>query len=224
MFKFQEKLSEVFSNASRNIQRKVQYLKERIQEFFGALWFSGTAEYSEIEQRLISRSAELLYTYFGSSPGENLLQEDVESRRMALEDFGRELADSYGLEDVEIVITDLSKVYPYGEGVCYYGCADLENGKIYVNDQMLHISDGQVLEHLISTVIHELRHIMQIRAVRRQNTYGINRGILREWKRNMNNYIDAEKDYEEYIKQPLELDARDYTSRVWRMAYDKSVR
>lgn len=218
-----EKIRPALKRITKIIEKRIEFLRERLDGFWGRRLVYEELVYTEQEETAIEKTAEITQDFFPESPGEYLLNEDFESRCEAIEDYGSRLIAYYGLDGVEIVVTDDAELFPDKNAVFIYGYASASERKIYINAHHLRINDSVVLEHIVSTVIHELRHMLQYDIAMMRNTYGVSYERRHLWRYNMTHYIEAEYDMEGYMMQPLEFDARNFTNRVWRQAYHKRI-
>ena len=178
---------------------------------------SATILFSYSEQ-----SSELIRQFFPGPPGSTLLTEDFESRCEVIEDFAHELIQIYGLENVEVIVTDDPELFSSDGGVVF-GITRMDQKTVYINANLLRLDNVDVLEHLVGTVIHELRHIMQFEIMTLVNTRGVSYQRRKAWRHTTANYVDAGLDMEAYSTQSIEFDARNFTNRIWQKAYGTSV-
>lgn len=207
------------------LRQAVEYLRERLENFFGIYPVEEALIYTPQEEAVIHRVSEIVHCYFPQAPGDCLLLEDVESRCEALEDLGTELARAFEIENFEICITDSEEVFSENSGdpVNLYGKVDLESNCIYIRQTCLYLDDAATLEHVVSTLIHELRHLMQYQIMTLQMIYSVPYSRRTIWRQNCQNYIKYSEDPEGYFYQPLEADARNFTNRIWRNIYRKEI-
>lgn len=205
------------------IRYNAEYLLDRLKGFIGIFPVDEGIVYTEEENKLIDEAAEKLRMMFPVNPGQLLLEEDLESRCEAIEDLGRLLINTFGLEGTEIIITDDVNIFGDGGQICYGSAVLKQPGTVYINANILKIDDVAMLEHTVSTMIHEMRHIMQYQIMTLRNTHNTPYNRRSLWRYNVKHYIDAAEDFEGYQKQPIEWDARNFTNRIWRLAYNKIV-
>lgn len=216
-FEIVEKTKDKLKKMLKKFSVFFDWIAEKIGNFLGQhLVLTDLSEFSDEERRYARETALLVKEYFGDSLGLNLSMEDFESRLEAMEDFGEKLLELYGLQGVEIVFTDSEEVFgDVSYNLVTYGYANFQNEIIYINAALLHSKSTNVLESVLSTMVHELRHIMQLKEVKLESDFGCSNEKRRMWRRNMHHYIRAEFDYEGYRNQALEVDARNYTNLVW---------
>lgn len=213
----------LIQKALNRLRYTAEYMLDRLKGFFGIYPVDHGLVYTEEENRLIAETSELIRTFFPKNPGLMLLEEDFESRCEAVEDLGEQLISLYGLEGTELIITDDSRIFPDDGKLCL-GFALFHNPPIvYINANILRLDNALLLEHIISAMIHELRHVMQFHIITLKNMHGVPYERRSLWRNNMENYIDAAEDFEAYYLQPVEHDANNFTNRVWQKAYHKSI-
>lgn len=218
-----EKAKSFVKQITRSIEKRMEFLREKLGNFLGIYPVYKGLIYTEEEEKLISQSEKVVSDYFPESPGQYLLSEDYESRCEAIEDFAMQLMEIYGLDDVEIIITDSAEIFPEKDAIYTFGYANFAEKRVYINANCLRSSDSMVLEHVASTVIHELRHVIQYRVAIMERTCGVPYERRHAWRVNLVNYIEAEYDPEGYSKQPLEFDARNFTNRIWQDVYGSRI-
>lgn len=217
-----EKVKTVINQMIHVVQRKVEYLRERLESVLGIYRVDTQHVYSPEENRLIEQSSELVQQFFPDPPGVTLLSEDFESRCEVIEDFAHRLIQIYGMEDVQVIITDDPEIFP-SDGGLTFGMTRMSQKEVYINANMLRMDNEDVLSHLVGTVIHELRHVMQYEIMTLVNARGVSYQRRRAWRYTAVNYVDGRLDMEGYSKQSIEFDARNFANRVWLGAYGKNI-
>lgn len=217
-----ERVKTVINQFIHSLQWKIEYLRERLEGVLGVYRVDTQHIYSPEENNLIEKSVELVQQFFPDPPGQALLQEDFESRCEVIEDFAHRLIQIYGMENVEIIITDDPEVFPSDGGVVF-GMTRMDQRAVYINANLLQMENGDVLAHLVGTVIHELRHVMQYEIMTLINTRGVPYQRRKAWRYTTANYVGSGHDMEAYSKQSIEFDARNFTNRVWQGAYGQNI-
>lgn len=218
-----EKAKSLVNQIVYAIEKRIEFLREKLDGFLGTYPVYQGLVYTEEEEELILQTEMIVKDYFASSPGQCLISEDYESRCEAIEDYGSRLIELYGLDGVEIIITDTLDKFSDRDAVFLFGYADFSDNCIYINANYLRSNDPTILEHIASTVIHELRHFIQYRVAKMEKTYGVPYDRRHAWRVNLVNYIEPEYDMEGYSKQPIEFDARNFTNRIWQGIYGVNV-
>lgn len=67
---------------------------------------------------------------------------------------------------------------------------------------------------LLNTILHELRHAFQHRAILYPESVSTDKIQIDAWRFNFDNYISPSLDYEAYRNQPIEADAFDYADKL----------
>lgn len=223
MIEIINKTKSLTSSVLNRIRRNAEYFWDRLKGFIGIHPVDSGIVYTENEKKTIECSAEALRIMFPISPGQVLLGEDFESRCEAIEDFGNMLIDLYALDGTQIIITDDDSIFNNDGRLCFGYAVFQHPGTVYINANILKTDDAIMLEHVVSTMIHELRHIMQFQIMTLRNTHQVPYSRRTLWRYNVKHYIDASEDFEGYQKQPLEWDARNFTNRVWQQSYNKAI-
>lgn len=140
-------------------------------------------------------------------------ESDFEERAELAREMHGQIRDRYGLDPQELTIS--SELGDRDSGCCHP-----TTGEVTVNESLLS-SDRP--EQMIETLAHENRHSLQVEVLsgRREHPHGdVGAAQIQDWRRGEEKY-DADFDSpdfegEGYLKNPLELDARDAEKRVAR--------
>lgn len=218
-----QKVGAVVEQITKAIRRGLEALREKLDGFLNRYPVYDGLVYTQQEEELIDQTVEIVCNFFPESPGHYLVEEDYESRCEAVEDFGNQLIECYGLDGVDIIITDDAQRFSEKDAIYLFGYASISEHKIYINANYLRLDEEDALEHIASTLIHELRHMIQYQIASLDRTYGVPYERRHLWRYNMMHYIEPEYDMEGYITQPIEFDARNFTNRIWQQAYHKRI-
>ena len=124
------------------------------------------------------------------------------ARRASLQNLEYREADSQGRFPAGVNTSDSMRPEEYG-------AYDPSANQININSALLaESSPAQAL----GTYFHEERHAQQHNAARFPELSD-NPEQAQEWRDNFKNYISPNEDFEGYYKQPVEADARDYSSK-----------
>lgn len=66
----------------------------------------------------------------------------------------------------------------------------------------------------VQTILHESRHAYQFKCVKHRALSKESKEKLDEWQNNIEAYVDAAEDFEDYYKQPIERDAREFSELI----------
>lgn len=126
-----------------------------------------------------------------------------------------ELRQSY----IEGFYAKFSEQTGYNPKLCFeemppyrMGSYNPQTNTITLNTRMLR--DEAVPFKLMDTILHESRHAFQQYAVDHPESVSVPPETIAIWEHNMRNYIKSEWDYEAYIKQPIEEDARKFAENA----------
>lgn len=165
---------------------------------------------NETDNKKAEETVELIHDKFGEDVVSAVASESEEKRIEMMADFTKELATLYGLDiDIDITVTDAVS----------WGCFNDEENKVVFNFAAL-MTDatdenfGQVVFEVIDTIIHELRHAVQYKAISDPTFWDIGNKRAKRWKSNMKNYIRAGVDPEGHSRQPVEADASTFTALI----------
>ena len=167
-------------------------------------------ELSETDNKKIEETRELIRNKFGEDVADTVAKADEKERAEMMGDFAKELAQLYGLEmDIDITV---------GEG-SVWGCYDPETNKAVFNIAALMIDSNDesfkvVVFEVVDTIIHELRHAVQYKAIEDPEFWNTGKKRSKIWKANMKNYIRAGVDPKGHANQPVEADAVTFADAV----------
>ncbi|MCL2742070.1 MAG: hypothetical protein FWE70_08225 [Oscillospiraceae bacterium] len=128
----------------------------------------------------------------------------IEEKSDCINSFVKFLGESMQIDVNRVVVKDLG---PDVAGVMY-------GSQGYMELSIDYFYDSQYLGFILQTVMHEMRHKQQFDACFTDKDFGIEQETLNTWAWNYYNYITLEDDFEGYMKQPIERDARDFAEET----------
>ena len=167
-------------------------------------------ELSDKDKEKVKETQELIHEKFGDDVVDSLRKASNKQRVDMMDEFARELALLYGL-DIEIDIT-VDKITSCG----YY---TYDQKKAVFNIAMLmidgdHENFADCVYEVLDTIVHELRHAVQHKAVSDPTFWDIGEERAKTWDDNMKNYIRPNVDPRGYARQPVEADAVTFAGQV----------
>lgn len=116
-------------------------------------------------------------------------------------------------EIMDVDISDVMFFSPrYREELFYLGQFERDSNTIVLNDAFLSTLEApELTEHVVLTILHELKHARQYSAVMGNNDYGYDQALLDDWRYDFAFYIHPEESDEAYRNQPLERDTFGWT-------------
>ena len=136
-------------------------------------------------------------------------QSQSEKEEFLREQYGK-IAKDLGLDPMEMKVIQIEDLKG-GDTRGYY------NGKgIYIDIDNLK-SDKPW--DLLNTVAHETRHQYQFHTVQEyaetgQLPDGVSVETVKSWQNNIDHYVSANDDFEDYYNQPIEADSRDFGGKI----------
>lgn len=88
----------------------------------------------------------------------------------------------------------------------------LDDDYIYINQDVLMDTDYMI--DAIDTVLHEMRHKYQKESIIFPQYYDVDAKTVEVWKENFEHYVDSKWNFEAYINQPVEKDAREFAKSI----------
>lgn len=165
----------------------------------------------EEDKRLIEQNRELMKEFFPSGIEDGFKGLTLEQRVEMMKNLIERANDLYGVEVDTIAFMPAAKI-----GECTLGFFDRDNNAIAVNLDILASNEAAVMQAIVATVFHELRHALQYRAVTDASfNYGTEEQ-RRLWALNFveGNYISPEIDFALYQRQVVEADARQIAEHI----------
>ena len=170
------------------------------------------AQMSETDQAQIEATRELVRKCFGEDVVERLQKASNKERIDLMARFAEELARQYEL-DIEVDVT-VSKVEECG-------AYNWKERKAVFNIALLMV-DGKnehfdyCVRETLDTIVHELRHAVQHRAVEQPGFWNVEESRRLAWAKNMTpgNYISPKANIRAYAAQPIEKDAVTFAAMV----------
>lgn len=88
----------------------------------------------------------------------------------------------------------------------------LDDDYIYINQDVL--TDANYMMDAIDTVLHEMRHKFQKEAIIFPEYYDVAEQTAEIWRKNFEHYVDSKWNFEAYLNQPVEKDAREFAKYI----------
>ena len=190
--------------------------------FFRNLWGSQSAPprlleatLSETDEKMCEKTRELIQEVFGENVVESVKAMDSLKRLEKANEFANRLVKAYGLE---------TEVTFYGENRNDCGGYNFRENKIYLNVADLFIRDeehfAEYLLNFFDTIIHELRHAVQHKAVLQEGFWEVDEDTRLLWADNIAHYHSPKVDIKAYVTQPIEMDARTFAARSMKGVFE----
>ncbi len=157
---------------------------------------------------------------------ENWQDYDPKRRHYELEQVGRYLRDAYECPDPPLI----EKNFPEYDGKTLLGFyqdgADIDNPdgdyRMALNERVLNSNDAK---EAVKTYCHEYRHAYQLEMVNRYEKPQFanlvhDKTEAEKWHKNFQDYKHQDDDYEQYLNQPVEKDAREFSEKIVRQIYE----
>lgn len=158
---------------------------------------------AEIRRRIVRRFPDGILNGMSELSGEGRIQQ--------IKEVHQELCQLYKLqdEDIQLCFSDSTEMGPRCHGYCRWDVR-----MICLNKDFIMTTDLSCLKECIDTVIHELRHAFQHKAIQEcalwRDFGGVSQEQVRGWALNFYNYIPADLDLKGYERQLVEYDARNF--------------
>ena len=170
------------------------------------------AELSDTDREEIEVTQELIAECFGEDVVARIKSASNKERIALMTEFADRLAKEYGL-DIEVDVTV--------DNVQSWGAYNWEQRKAVFNIALLMVDGNHeqfdyCVRETLDTIIHELRHAVQHKAINEPGFWNVSDERRVAWADNMvgGNYIPATVDARAYANQPIELDAFTFAAAV----------
>ncbi|MCD7885097.1 MAG: hypothetical protein LUI87_15575 [Lachnospiraceae bacterium] len=166
------------------------------------------SEMSKTDKEKVNETREIIKKHFTEDPAEAIGNMSNIDRVQATSDFVKDLAKAYGLDiDIDVALMDSGMwgFYNFGSKKAVFNVSYLMVDKD--NEKFKYI-----VKEFLDTIVHELRHAVQHRAVEEPGFWDVSDERRAEWAYNMQHYIKAETDIKAYAKQPIENDAASFAA------------
>ena len=164
-------------------------------------------EISEFDEVRTHQSAEIMHDVFSEEVIANWPDLPSETKEAYLDEYSARLAESLGIEPLDVVME-------YGMGPNELGYTVGNDGTVHINAD--YINSGSNLAIVLNTVTHETRHCFQQAAIQNPEQFpDIPQEVIEQWNYEWVNYIDCSYDPEGYFNQAIEIDARNFGEDVY---------
>ena len=165
-------------------------------------------ELGETDREMIQKTQELMREVYGEDIVKRYAEANTRERINLTYEFADQLAKLYGVDvDIDVFMKEPKNGQPYTMG----GYLDSKHAlvlNIYLMDiNKEHELFETVVRETIVTVIHEMRHAVQHKAIEQPGFWNIDDVRRAMWARNFENYVADGVDFETYQRQSVEADA-----------------
>ena len=170
------------------------------------------AELSEHDEGMVLETKLVIEDSFGDSVVETLRNASNKERVRLMAEFAEELVKRYGL-DIDVDIT-VSQIENCGQYNWQKRKAEFNIAALMLDGNHEHFE--YCVRETLDTIIHELRHAVQHKAIRDEGFWNVEDERRMRWAENMlkGNYIRPEVNFRAYCGQPIEADAATFAARV----------
>lgn len=171
------------------------------------------AELGETDREMIRKTQELMRQVYGEDIVKRYAEANTRERINLTYEFAEQLAKLYGVDvNIDMYIEEPKKNKPYTFG-------KIGGNTIILNMYLIDIGERHedfedVIKEIIDTIIHEMRHAVQKKAIEQPGFWDMDDIRRATWARNLENYIPLRVDFQMYMRQPLETDARTFAAEA----------
>lgn len=151
------------------------------------------------DREMIAQSQDIFREVLGENMIANVSGKTPQERIDTIPELVTKLADLYGLSGITLRL--------FQEKSSNYGSYNWSNGELALNVQYLMCNDPEAIREFYDTIVHELRHAVQIQMVRQPDFWGADLQLRAKLAHNFNHYIRANRDPKGYMEQLVERDA-----------------
>ncbi|MBO5474793.1 MAG: hypothetical protein J6A08_13570 [Lachnospiraceae bacterium] len=168
------------------------------------------ANLSKTDRLKQKQTKQIIHGVLGEDPIQEILKMNAADRIHKMEEVFCRLVECYDLN----VTADF-----YGDSRDSCGYFDGENNILSLNVADLLSKNPEYVKEFLDTMIHELRHAIQQKAIRTEGFWDIEETRRLEWRNNYDNYIEFEVDPQGYARQVVEEDALTFASGCLKGVY-----
>lgn len=141
-------------------------------------------------------------------------QASIGERKNILQDYMQDISQALGVQvKKNIQFFEKEPV----QGILTNGYYNLERNRIYINEYVINTYPPEDSYYLLTTILHELRHVYQNQAMKKPTDFQVDQETLDQWEENVRNYRESQTEgFREYQKQPVEADARVFAGQEGR--------
>lgn len=157
---------------------------------------------SEQDHQIAQQTAEAIRQCFGANLSESVPKMSAEQRAEATKQLIEELCGLYHISITSVNLVEL----PQNE--C--GSYSTKTGSITLNSIYLMTNDIAAIREFLNTIVHELRHAVQLSVLQGNNFWQTSPETAQSWLNNLvpfSHYIKASRNFKRYAWQPVERDA-----------------
>jgi len=162
-----------------------------------------TAEMSETDIKMQEQTRDMIHETFGENIIDSVQDMDAAQRIKSAQNLIQALQKEYDLD---------VKVEFYGDDRHQCGFYNSRDNTLNLNVADLLSKTPERIQEFFDTIIHELRHAVQWKAIREAGYWNVEEERSKAWAKNFANYISASVDPRGYANQLVEVDARTFAS------------
>lgn len=151
------------------------------------------------DRDMIVKSQNIFREVFGDNMIANVSGKTAQERLDTVPDLVTRLARTYGLSDIKLRL--------FQEKSSSYGSYNCSKNELALNIQYLMCDDPVEIREFYDTIVHELRHAVQIQMIRQPDFWGADQELRARLAHSFKHYIRASRDPKGYMEQLVERDA-----------------
>jgi hypothetical protein len=191
-----------------------EFIREKIGEFRGKNEVDVYYEPTETDTDLIEKTREIIESHFPDGVESTMLALSTEARVEKVKKITLDIVEAYDIEVDTLTFFGNKQMEEEGMDGLMAGYFSASNKSIALNADLLAVDNGELLKEMINTIVHECRHAFQHKAIECPEQCGVDSSVALEWMENFVKYISPELDPFGYYYQPVEFDARNFTTLV----------
>lgn len=151
------------------------------------------------DRDMIAQSQNVFREMFGEDMIASVSGKTAQERLDAVPELVTRLANLYGLSGITLRL--------FQEKSHYYGSYDWTNHELALNVQYLMCNDPAAIREFYDTIVHELRHAVQLQMILKPDFWGADQELRARLAYNFKHYIRVNRDPKGYMEQLVERDA-----------------
>ena len=172
---------------------------------------------SEIDETRVDETAEIMAEVFPEEVLSNWSELSLDEKAEKLNEYYIRAGENLGINTKGVIVEDMQTPSDPGTVIFGYNSGD---GYIHINEAC--VENPAYLGEVLDTATHEMRHQFQNDVIANPDAFSdIPTDVIETWEYEFDHYINPDYDFQGYMEQAIECDARDYSENVMEAFKDK---
>lgn len=172
---------------------------------------------SEIDETRVDETAEIMAEVFPEEVLSNWSELSLDEKTEKLNEYYIRAGENLGINTKGVIVEDMPTPSEPGTVIFGYNSGD---GYIHINEAC--VENPAYLGEVLDTATHEMRHQFQNDVIANPDAFSdIPTEVVETWEYEFDHYINPDYDFQGYMEQAIECDARDNSENVMEAFKDK---